>query len=459
MTAGPLRRSIKEGAWFHQRGEEEIATDKLIEVEIPQDRALLVSAPHGAVSRQEARDHLAELVSLTDTAGARVVGTMEQQLDAPHPAYYIGTGKVEELRERVLEDDATLVIFDEELTPTQGQKLEEAIGVRVMDRTELIIDIFALRARTAEAKMQVELAQLQYLRSRLKRMWTHLSRIRGGIGLRGPGETQLETDRRMIGRKIGDLKRRLERVTRQRATQRQGRAGEFRVALVGYTNVGKSSILAGLSDSDLFVEDRLFATLDTATRLVDLGEEFTALLTDTVGFIRKLPHDLVASFRATLEEVNEADVLGHIVDVSHPNWEEQYEVVVDVLAELGFHSGRRMVVFNKVDRLTHDEEAAVDERATALLGPHVFCSTVEPEGLEPLRAELRRLAMESWPTVSLSLPAADGELLARIYREGKVLGREDRGERIHLTVRLPGQLLGRLRMRAEVSVFEAPPAA
>ncbi len=387
------------------------------------------------------------------------MGTAEQQLEAPHPAHYIGTGKVEELRQRVSDDEITLVIFDEDLTPTQGQKLEEALDVRVMDRTELIIDIFALRARTAEAKMQVELAQLQYLMPRLKRMWTHLSRIRGGIGLRGPGETQLETDRRLIGRKIGDLKRRLERVARQRATQRQGRAGEYRVALVGYTNAGKSSILAGLSGSELFVENRLFATLDPATRIVELGDELYALVTDTVGFIRKLPHDLVASFRATLEEVNESDLLCHVVDVSHPNWEEQYEVVEEVLVELGFHAGHHLVLFNKVDRLTHGEQSAVDERSTNLLGGHVFSSTVEPDGLEALRAELRRLAMESWPTVALSVPAADGELLARIYREGAVLGREDRGERIHLTVRLPVELLGRLRMRDEVSVFEAPPAA
>jgi GTP-binding protein HflX len=431
----------------------------MIEVEEPQERAILLSAPNKTVGRQETEAHLEELASLTDTAGAEVVATLQQQLQAPHPAYYIGTGKVQELSDLVAARDATLVIFDEDLTPIQGQKLEEALEVRVMDRTELIIDIFALRARTAEAKTQVELAQLQYLLPRLKRMWTHLSRIRGGIGLRGPGETQLETDRRMIRRKIRDLKKRLERVARQRETERKGRVGEFRVALAGYTNAGKSSILAGLSDADLFIEDRLFATLDAATRTVDLGDGFQALVTDTVGFIRKLPHDLVASFRATLEEVNEADLLCHVVDVSHPGWEEQYDVVEGVIAELRFEPKQRLVAFNKVDRLTHTEQQAIDERATALLGAHVFTSTIEPEGLESLRAEFKRLAMEGWPTVMLTIPATEGRTLAEIYREGEVLSREERGDRIHLRVRLPAEVLNRLAYREEISIFEAPPAA
>jgi GTP-binding protein HflX len=419
----------------------------------------LLSAPDGKISRQEALDHLSELASLTDTAGAAVVGAVQQRLQSPHPAYFIGTGKVEELRSVAAEKKASVVIFDEDLTPMQGQKLEQALGVRVMDRTELIIDIFALRARTAEAKMQVELAQLQYLLPRLKRMWTHLSRIRGGIGLRGPGETQLETDRRIIRRRIRDLKRRLEKVGRQRETERKGRAGEFRVALVGYTNAGKSSILAALSGSDLFIEDRLFATLDSATRVVELGEGYRALVTDTVGFIRKLPHDLVASFRATLDEVNEADVLCHIVDVSHPLWEEQYEVVEGVLQELEFEPKQHLVVFNKVDRLTHDEEAAIEERATALLGQHVFSSTVEPAGLERLRAALQEAMRGRWRTIVLTIPASAGAILAELYREGEVLAREDHGERIQVTVRLPLDVLGRLRAHEDVSVFDASPAA
>jgi GTP-binding protein HflX len=405
-----------------------------------------------------ARDHLIELQSLADTAGAEVVATVQQQIQSPHPAYYMGSGKVEEVRSVVEESEASLVIFDEDLTPVQGRKLEETIGVRVMDRTELIIDIFALRARTAEAKLQVELAQLQYLLPRLTRMWNHLSRIRGGIGLRGPGETQLETDRRTIRRKISELKRRLEKVTRQRATERKGRIGEFRVALVGYTNAGKSSILAGLSGADLFIEDRLFATLDPATRAVGLGDGFRALMTDTVGFIRKLPHHLVASFRATLEEANEADLLCHVVDVSLPNWEEQYEIVEGVLAELRFNPKGRLVVFNKVDRLTHEEQAAIAGRAAALLDAHVFASTVETDGLEPLRAELRAMIRERWSVVTLTIPASAGRLLAEIYREGEVVMREQEDASIRLTVRLPADALGRLRARDGVAVVGAPAA-
>ncbi len=411
------------------------------------------------MSRDAAREHLSELAALTDTAGAAVAATVEQQLQAPHPAFYIGAGKVEELRSVAQVKRATLVIFDEDLSPVQGRKLEQMLGVRVMDRTELIIDIFALRARSAEAKMQVALAQLQYLLPRLTRMWNHLSRIRGGIGLRGPGETQLETDRRIIRRHIRTLKRRLERVARQRDTQRKGRLGEFRVALVGYTNAGKSSVLAGLSGSDLFVEDRLFATLDPATRAVDLNDGLQALLTDTVGFIRKLPHDLIASFRATLEESKGADVLCHVVDVAHPHWEEQYEVVETVLEELQLNPARRLVVFNKVDRLTHAEEDAIRARASALLDPHVFTSTVEPGGLEPLRLALRDAMRERWRTVVLTLPASAGGLLAEVYREGEVLERDERGERIQLTARLPADVLGRLRAHQSVSVFEASPAA
>ena len=419
---------------------------------------MLVSAPGPEVSRQEARDHLVELASLADTAGADVVVSVQQQLRAPHPAFYIGSGKVQQLRSVVVERDASLVIFDEDLSPMQGQKLERELDVRVMDRTELIIDIFALRARSAEAKMQVELAQLQYLLPRLKRMWSHLSRIRGGIGLRGPGETQLETDRRIIGRRIRELKRKLERVARQRDTQRKGRLGEFKVGLVGYTNAGKSSILAGLSGADLFVEDRLFATLDSATRAVDLGDGFQSLITDTVGFIRKLPHHLVASFRATLEEVEHADLLCHVVDASHPGWEEQYEVVEEVLADLAA-TARRLILFNKIDRLTHAEEAAFRQRAEALMGAHVFTSTMEDGGLDALRERLRQLMQERWPTVQLTIPASAGGVMAEVYREGEVLATEERGACIQMTARIPSEVLGRIRGREDVAVIEVPPAA
>lgn len=386
------------------------------------------------------------------------MGTVYQRLESPHPAHYIGTGKVQELKQAVSDTEATLVIFDEDLTPVQGQNIEEGVGVRVMDRTELIIDIFALRARTAEAKMQVELAQMEYLLPRLTRMWTHLSRIRGGIGLRGPGETQLETDRRIIRRKISDLKKRLERVARQRATQRKGRAGEYRVALVGYTNAGKSSILRRLSESDLFVEDRLFATLDAATRSVELGDGYRALITDTVGFIRKLPHHLIASFGATLEEAGQANLLCHVVDVAHPCWEEQYETVERVLARLGVQARERLVLFNKVDRLTHSEQRAIETRARAVIGPHVFTSTIEERGLDALRGAVRNGMRERWPPIRLTIPASDGSALAEVYREGEVLEREQNGTEIEMTVRLPEEVVGRLRGREGVAVTDLPAA-
>jgi GTP-binding protein HflX len=324
----------------------------------PVERALLVGAPRkGSPDARDVDEHLDELARLVDTAGAQVAGRIVQHIAAPTPDLYIGRGKAEEVARRVVDLGVSVVIFDEELSPRQGKHLEEALGMRVMDRTELILDIFALRARSREAKMQVELAQLEYLLPRLTRMWVHLSRIRGGIGLRGPGETQLETDRRMIRTKIGLLKKKLGDVAEHRARLR-GRTRErdvVRVALVGYTNAGKSSLLRALTGSDAHVEDRLFATLDTASRETRINGK-AVRFTDTVGFIRKLPHDLVASFGATLEEATEADVIVHVVDASHPAWEQQAEVVGEVLQGLGVDgSGPRVVMaLNKADLLAPD---------------------------------------------------------------------------------------------------------
>jgi GTPase len=420
----------------------------MIEIELPRERAILVGAPPKWLPQSLADEHIEELGRLTDTAGAEVLGTVRQRLDSPHPKFYVGEGKAEELREEIRSRGATLIVFDEELSPAQGKNLEELTGTRVMDRAEVILDIFATRARTAEAKLQVELAQLQYLLPRLTRMWVHLSRVRGGIGMRGPGETQLETDRRMINHRIDRLKDELERVARQRATQRRGREEVFLAALVGYTNAGKSSVLRGLSGADVFVEDRLFATLDATTRQVDLDDGFSCLVTDTVGFIRKLPHHLVASFRATLEETGEADLLLHVIDVSHPSWEEQKEVVDDVLAGLGVGERPTVLVFNKLDRLTHDEEAAFRERAAVLYDrPSVLVSSVVEGGLDPLRDLLRQRVRERLSEVNIDLPASQGATLAQIYREGEVLDRHDEGATIHLRVRLPASALGRLRQR------------
>ncbi len=415
-----------------------------------------MSAPPKDLPPHEAEEHLNELARLTDTAGAEVAATLRQRLDAPHPRTYIGEGKVKELASLVEQTGATLVIFDEELAPAQGKNLEDALKVRVMDRAELILDIFATRARSSEAQMQVELAQLQYMLPRLKRMWTHLSRIRGGIGLRGPGETQLETDRRLIGRRISDLRARLEVVARRRATQRKGRDQEFRAALVGYTNAGKSSVLRALSGSDVFVEDRLFATLDPSTRIVEFAPGQRVLLTDTVGFIRKLPHHLVASFRATLEEARSADLLLHVIDASHPGWEEQKQVVEEVLKDLGLDHRPTSLVFNKTDRLTHGEERTLRERVTALWDePAVFVSTVEPNGLDELLALLRRELQARRPEVHVVIPSADGEALASVYREGEVLRREESDGTVDLVARLPVAALGRLRRRQGVVITDA----
>ena len=428
---------------------------ELIDLRTPVDRVLLVGAPDRNLPSHLAEEHLEELARLTDTAGGEVVGALVQRIDRPHPRFYVGEGKAGELAALVEREEGDLVVFDEELSPGQGKNLEDLLGVRVVDRSELILDIFATRARSHEARMQVELAQLQYLLPRLRRMWSHLSRIRGGIGLRGPGETQLETDRRIIGIRIGDLRRKLERVAKARAVQRKAREGNFRAALVGYTNAGKSSLLRALSGSDLIVEDRLFATLDSATRNVDLRSGHEALLTDTVGFIRKLPHHLVASFRSTLEEAREADVLLHVIDASHADWEEHREVVIDVLTVLQLEDRDKILVFNKIDQITHDEEAALRQRLRSLEPtPAVFVSALEPESLEGVRDTLRARVQARLAHVVVRVPVTDGEAIAALYREGDVTERVDGSRTIALTARVPNELLGRLAQRSGVTVDE-----
>jgi GTP-binding protein HflX len=391
-------------------------------------------------------EHLEELERLADTAGAVVVGELTQQIDRPHAATYLGKGKLEELEARVRELGATLVIFDDELSPAQARNVEKAINTRVMDRAELILDIFATRARSSEAKMQVELAQLEYMLPRLTRMWTHLEKFRGGIGMRGPGETQLETDRRLINHRIKILKERLEEVQQARETQRQGRRSEFKASLVGYTNAGKSSVLRTLADDRaVFVEDRLFATLDPLTREVELGENNTVLLTDTVGFIRKLPHHLVASFRATLEEVREADLLLHVIDASHPTWEDHRQVVDQVLAELGASDRPVLYVLNKIDQLDHDTLLGLQERVRNLLPNSVFVSTVTEGGLEPLRRALVNAIRAQRPLTEIRIPMSDGRLLAEIHRTGEVLDTTAEGEELVVRARVDAATAGRLR--------------
>lgn len=404
-----------------------------------------MGAPPSDLDRDLAEEHLLELERLTDTAGGTVVGSLQQRLDRPHPRYYLGEGKARELQALVSETGANLVIFDEELSPAQGKNLEDLLEVRVMDRAELILDIFATRARSREARMQVELAQLEYLLPRLRRMWSHLSRIRGGIGLRGPGETQLETDRRLIGTRIADLRAKLRDVAKAREVQRKSRQGSFRAALVGYTNAGKSSLLRALSGSDLFVEDRLFATLDSTTRAVDLGDGYEALVTDTVGFIRKLPHHLVASFRSTLEEAREADVLLHVIDASHPEWEEQRAVVLEVLEDLALQDRPKILVFNKIDRVTHAEEEGLRTRIRAL-EPHpaVFVSAHEEATLAALRDTLKARVQTGMSLIEVTVPVSAGGTLALLYREGEVLDRRQEGGDVRVRARVPKSVHGRL---------------
>jgi GTP-binding protein HflX len=391
-------------------------------------------------------EHLEELERLVDTAGGLVVGEVTQHIDKPNPATYLGKGKVEELRLAIIDTNASLVVFDDELSPSQGKNIEDATGQRVIDRAELILDIFATRARSSEAKMQVELAQLQYMLPRLMRMWAHLEKFRGGIGVRGPGETQLETDRRLINQRIKLLKNKLDDVQTSRVVQRSGRREAFRASLVGYTNAGKSSILRTIGNApEVFVEDRLFATLDPLTREIDLGENTKVLLTDTVGFIRKLPHNLVASFRATLEEVNEADLLLHVIDASHPVWEEQRDVVEEVLAELGAEKKPMLYVFSKIDALPPEELAAMKERIENLVPSSVFVSSVTEGGLDPLRQALLVAMREGTQIAEIRLPAEDGKLLADIYRNGSVLSQRTDDGQIVLRARLDEQLAGRIK--------------
>ena len=401
-------------------------------------------------------EHLEELARLADTAGAQVVGTLTQQLDRPHPGTYLGSGKVEELKLRIQELGATLVIFDDELTPAQGKNIELVVRTRVMDRAELILDIFATRARSSEARMQVELAQLEYLLPRLTRMWTHLEKMRGGIGMRGPGETQLETDRRLIQHRIRILKERLADVERAREVQRQGRHTHFRVALVGYTNAGKSSVLRNLAnDSEVFVEDRLFATLDPLTREVEVGDGYTVLLTDTVGFIRKLPHHLVASFRATLAEAREADLLLHVIDSSHPAWEEQRDVVDGVLNDLGLSERPLTYVMNKMDAVHEDEAAALRERVANLMPNSLFVSALTPGGLDALKASLLNSLRTQRPVLEVQIPAGNGRLIAEVHRDGEVLDQRVDDDVLVLKARLDERTIGRLRQAgARVKVVQ-----
>ncbi|MEO6151455.1 MAG: GTPase HflX [Mucilaginibacter sp.] len=369
---------------------------KFYDTAVKQERAVLVGVITANETEEREKEYLEELEFLVMTAGGETVKHFTQKLQRPERATYVGTGKLEEIREYVKAEEIDIVVFDDELSPSQLRNIENELQVKILDRNNLILDIFAGRAQTSQAKTQVELAQLQYLLPRLTRLWTHLERQKGGIGMRGPGESQIETDRRLILNKISLLKERLKNIDKQNETQRKNRGQLIRAALVGYTNVGKSTIMNMISKSEVFAENKLFATLDTTVRKVVI-ENAPFLLSDTVGFIRKLPHHLVECFKSTLDEVREADILIHVVDVSHPSFEDQVRAVNETLKELGVIDKETITVFNKIDAYqpasTYEGEditpLTLDEFKQSWMGrnnsPAVFISATTRENIDEFR--------------------------------------------------------------------------
>jgi GTP-binding protein HflX len=412
------------------------------------ERALLIGLEKQGVSKWDLQDSLKELAELANSAGAEVVDTVTQKLQKPTAPYYIGKGKAEAIKHSFQDREVTSVIFDDELSPAQGRNLENLLARKVLDRTQLILDIFAQRARSREGRLQIELAQLQYLLPRLTRMWDHLSRQTGGIGTRGPGETQLEVDRRRVQERIARLERELEAVRKTRAVQRQGRKRhQWPVAaVVGYTNAGKSTLLNLLTGAAVVAENRLFATLDPTTRSFVLPNKQRVLLTDTVGFLRKLPHTLIESFKATLEEVSEADLLIHIVDLSHPRVDDQMEAVEGVIKELDAFGKQTLIVFNKIDRLQNRELA---ETYVKRFPGSVAISARTGEGVNQLVQALQD-TLSAWRLRSrFRIPASESALIAEIHRVGHVLELHYEGEGALIVAHVPPDLAQKLERYAE----------
>ena len=405
------------------------------------ERAVIAAVRLPRQQRWEVEESLEELAGLAMAAGATVVHRVIQERASATPALYFGRGKVSEIADTARELGGNLFISDDPLSPIQERNISQALGIKVIDRTALILDIFAQRARTAEGKLQVELAQLTYLLPRLVGQWTHLERLGGGIGTRGPGETQLESDRRVIRRRVMQIRGELEHVQTHRRLQREGRrrAGMPIVALVGYTNAGKTTLLNRLTGSRLTAADQLFVTLDPAARLVEPPGQRPFILTDTVGFIRKLPHELVAAFRATLEELKDADVLVHVVDASHPALEEHTEAVERILGELDVAHRPTVLALNKIDRT--DRERSLDALVARREG--VGISAVTGEGLPELLKTIDA-ALPASGAVTLRIPHGDGAALALCYERGRVVGRVDGPQAVVVDVELPGTWLGQL---------------
>ena len=407
------------------------------------ERAILIGLEQEGVSKWDLRDSMEELAELANSAGAEVVGTITQKLQKPTAPYYIGKGKAELIKDSLQDRQVTSVIFNDELSPAQGRNLENLLARKVLDRTQLILDIFAQRARSREGRLQIELAQLQYLLPRLTGMWEHLSRQTGGIGMRGPGETQLEVDRRRVQERIARLERELESVRKTRAVQRQGRKRhQWPVAsVVGYTNAGKSTLLNLLTGADVVAENRLFATLDPTTRSFTLPNKQRVLLTDTVGFLRKLPHTLIESFKATLEEVSEADLLIHVVDLSHARVDEQMEAVDKVTKELDAYGKQTLIVFNKIDNLA-DRELA--ETYVKRFSGSVAISAHTGEGVNNLVQALQE-ALSSWRLrLHFRIPTKESALLAEIHRVGHVLELKYEGDDAVIVAHVPPHLEAKL---------------
>jgi GTP-binding protein HflX len=406
---------------------------KVYDIEPKPEKAVSVALIKKGFDRKIYLEHLDELEFLAETAGADVIGRYTQELSKPYVATLIGPGKIQEIKEYCKENEITLVIFDDDLSPVQLRNLEKELEIKVIDRSGLILDIFAKRARTLEAKTQVELAQYQYLMPRLTRMWTHLSKQYGGIGTKGPGETQIETDRRILKTKIQQLKEKLAGINVQKEQQRKGRDSMPRFALVGYTNAGKSTLMRTLTESDVYVEDKLFATLDTTVRKFSLPSGLEALLSDTVGFIRKLPPNLVASFRTTLAEAREADVLLHVVDCSHEFFRDHIRVVDETLEELKIQDKPQILVLNKIDRLEdyYDRKAIEQDFDDA-----VFISASEKININLLLETMQDVYNSNSHKIRLKLPYSSMDMLSILYKTAEIVETVEMDEGIEYKVRI-----------------------
>lgn len=385
---------------------------------------------------------LEELSGLVETAGATVVAKLTQKRDSPDKTTYIGQGKVEQLEQLVSASEADVVVFDNDLSPAQTRNLEQTLGVKVLDRTEVILDIFSTRAQTHESRLAVELAQLEYSLPRLKRMWTHLSRMKMGVGMRGPGEKQLETDRRLVEKRISDLRRDLQRIEKRKEREVAARKDRMTVSLVGYTNAGKSTLMNTLTEAEVLAEDKLFATLDTRTRRWHLPGWGPVLLSDTVGFIRKLPHRLIASFKATLEETRQADLLIHVADASNPAALDQIAAVYSVLEELGIEEKDTILALNKIDQMEDDLsfEPILNRYPNA-----VPISASKGEGLSRLATRVSEALSSDFLDLEIELDAGNGRMLAYLAEFGEVLSRTYADERVSVHCRIAQKYMGRLR--------------